>query len=80
MTGPVPGIEGKMIKTRCFRCGFAFTLTEQHIANALAAEGITDKPSHYMAECPHCRRMNKVSLKAVRLPPPEATEEQPQPD
>ena len=60
-----------MIKARCFRCGFAFTLTEQHIANALAAEGVTEKPSHYMAECPHCRRVNKVSLKGVRLPAPE---------
>ena len=60
-----------MVKARCFRCGSALMLTEQHIANALAAEGITEKPEHYMAECPHCRRMNKVSLKGVRLPAPE---------
>jgi len=65
-----------MIKARCFRCGFALMLTEQHIANALAAEGITEKPGHYMAECPHCRRMNKVSLKGVLLPAPEETEQQ----
>jgi hypothetical protein len=64
-------MEGIMIKARCFRCGSAITLTEQHIANALAAEGVAEKPSHYMAECPNCRRMNKVSLKGVRLPPPE---------
>jgi hypothetical protein len=50
-------------------------LTEQQIANALAAEGMTDKPSHYIAECPRCRQTNKVSLKRVRLPEPEAAAE-----
>lgn len=69
-----------MIKARCFRCGHAFQLTEQNIANALAAEGITEKPTHYTTECPSCRRANKISLKRVVLPPPElqadaATEE-----
>jgi hypothetical protein len=69
-----------MIKVRCFRCGHAFHLTEQYVANALAAEGTTRKPAHYVAECPRCRRANKVSLKRVRLPQPEqagdSTEEQ----
>jgi phage FluMu protein Com len=60
-----------MIKTRCFKCGNAFQLTEQYVANALAAEGITGKPSHYTAECPRCRQINKVSLKRVHLPAPE---------
>ena len=69
-----------MIKTRCFRCGFAFTLAEQHIANSLAAEGVTGKPAHYMAECPHCRRVNKVSLRGVHLPPPEPPGEPPPAD
>ena len=45
-----------MVKVRCFRCGNAFQMTEQYIANALAAEGITGKPAHYSAECPRCRR------------------------
>jgi len=63
-----------MVKVRCFRCGQAFQLTEQHIANALAAEGITGKPSHYVTECPHCRQANKVALKRVRLPEPEKPE------
>lgn len=65
-----------MIKTRCYKCGTAFQLTEQHVANALAAEGITRKPAHYTAECPRCRRAIKVSLKRVRLPEPEAVEAQ----
>jgi Zn ribbon nucleic-acid-binding protein len=65
-----------MIKVRCFKCGHAFQLTEQYIANALAAEGISGKPSHYVAECPHCRQSNKVSLKRVRLPEPEVPEEE----
>ena len=61
-----------MIKVRCFKCSNAYQLTEQYIANALAAEGISRKPAHYTAECPHCRQANKVSLKRVRLPEPEA--------
>ena len=65
-----------MVKVRCFRCGNAFQLTEQNIANALAAEGVTGKPAHYSAECPRCRRANKVSLKRVRLPEPETLEEE----
>jgi ribosomal protein L44E len=67
--------EGIMVKLRCFKCGNAFQLTEQYIANALAAKGITGKPAHYIAECPQCRQANKVSLKRVRLPKPEQLEE-----
>ena len=65
-----------MVKVRCFRCGNAFQLTEQFIANALAAQGITGKPAHYSAECPQCRQSNKVSLKRVRLPAPESSGDQ----
>lgn len=64
-----------MIKVRCFKCGNAFQLTEQFVANALAAEDITRKPAHYTAECPRCRQAIKISLKRVRLPEPEAVEE-----
>jgi Zn ribbon nucleic-acid-binding protein len=70
-----------MIRARCFKCGHAFQLTEQFVANALAAEGVSGKPSHYVAECPQCRQAIKISLKRVRLPEPEiqgeaGTEEQ----
>lgn len=60
-----------MIKVRCFKCGHAFQLTEQFIANDLAVQGVEKKPAHYVAECPHCRQANKVSLKRVQLPEPE---------
>jgi len=62
-----------MIKVRCYKCSQAFHLTEQNIANTLAAEGITRKPALYVAECPHCRQANKVSLRRVRLPEAEST-------
>lgn len=65
-----------MVKVRCFKCGNAFQLTEQYIANALAAEGVSGKPSHYAVECPRCRQANKVSLKRVRLPEPEELPEE----
>jgi len=61
-----------MVKARCFRCGFAFQFTEQFLANALAAQGAGGHPEHYMAECPHCRRVNKIPLKRVRLPEAQA--------
>jgi hypothetical protein len=64
-----------MIKARCFKCGQAFTLTEQFVANALAAQGLTQKPAHYTAECPRCRQAIKVPLKRVRLPEPEVEAE-----
>jgi phage FluMu protein Com len=64
-----------MIKIRCFKCGQVIQLTEQYIANALAAQGVEGKPPHYTAECPACRQVNKVSLKRVRLPQAEAAEE-----
>jgi Zn ribbon nucleic-acid-binding protein len=60
-----------MIRARCFKCGHAFQLTEQFVANALAAEGVSGKPSHYVAECPQCRQAIKIPLKRVRLPEPE---------
>jgi hypothetical protein len=69
-----------MVKVRCFKCGNAYQLTEQFIANALAARGIEGKPSHYVAECPRCRQANKISLKRVRLPEPEQVEEDGEPD
>lgn len=68
-----------MIKVRCYKCGHAFQLTEQYIANDLAAQGIEGKPAHYVIECPQCRQANKVSLKRVRLPEPEALPEQEEP-
>jgi hypothetical protein len=65
-----------MIKARCYKCGNAFQLTEQYIANELAAEGVDRKPTHYVAECPQCRQAIKISLKRVRLPAPERLDEQ----
>jgi hypothetical protein len=65
-----------MVKVRCFKCGHAFQLTEQYIANDLAIQGIEKKPAHYVAECPQCRQANKVSLKRVRLPEPEIPEQE----
>lgn len=68
-----------MVKVRCFKCGHAFQLTEQYIANDLAAQGVDKKPAHYVIECPQCRQANKVSLKRVRLPEPEPPPEQAEP-
>ncbi|GEM_PF-909465 len=73
------------MKVRCFRCSNAFQLTTQQIANNLAAQGVSGRPSHYVAECPHCRQAIKISLKGVRLPEPERVEggteeEGPRPD
>ena len=68
-----------MIKVRCYRCGNAFHLTEQFVANDLAQQGVEKKPTHYVAECPQCRTANKVSLRRVRLPPADLPPE-PEPE
>ena len=65
-----------MVKARCFKCGHAFHLSEQQIANALANEGVIRKPSHYTAECPRCRQAIKLSLKRVHLPDAELPDEE----
>jgi Zn ribbon nucleic-acid-binding protein len=69
-----------MIKARCFKCGHAFHLSEQQIANTLAAEGVTRKPQLYTIECPQCRRAIKLSLKRVRLPEPDKVEVEEDPE
>jgi hypothetical protein len=69
-----------MIKVRCFRCHNAFQLTEQYLANTLAAQGKPAKPPHFVAECPRCRQAIKVPLRRVHLPEPEPAEEAPRED
>ena len=59
-----------MIKTRCFRCGQSLPVDRTVIiANELAAQGDRGQAvSLHAAECPRCRRANKIPLKRVRLP------------
>jgi hypothetical protein len=78
LPGPAPAMERIMIRVRCFKCGNAFHLSEQVIANDLAAEAGGRKPTHYVAECPRCRQSIKVSLRGVHLPEPEGSSTQPQ--
>jgi len=51
-----------MINVTCFKCGWKFTIDEEAIAESLA-DAETPPPRHYVAECPRCRKANKVSLK-----------------
>jgi Zn ribbon nucleic-acid-binding protein len=54
-----------MINVSCFKCGWQFTIDEEAIAES-RAEAQTPPPRHYVAECPRCRKANKVSLKRGR--------------
>jgi len=58
-------MEATMINVTCFKCGWKFTIDEEAIAARLA-EAETPPPRHYVAECPRCRKANKVSLKRGR--------------
>lgn len=55
-----------MLSIRCFKCGWAWSMNHDEVAAALDSmyeQGLT---KHYMAECPKCRRVNKVPMKQLR--------------
>jgi hypothetical protein len=53
-----------MLKIRCFKCGWAWSMNAAAIQTAL--ETLEPGAKHYIAECPRCRRVNKVSVKQMR--------------
>ncbi len=58
------------MQIRCTNCHRPFALGKAEINAALdliSTQGL----SHYDAHCPHCRRVNRVSPKALRRGAPE---------
>jgi phage FluMu protein Com len=53
-----------MLKIRCFKCGWAWSMSAEAIEAALA--DLDEGATHYPAECPKCRRINKIAVKQMR--------------
>ena len=51
---------------RCFKCGWAWSMNASEVAAALDSMHEQEHTKHYMAECPKCRRVNKVPIKQLR--------------
>lgn len=48
------------MQLRCFNCHRPFALSKEQVRAALD-EIVEQELGHYNAQCPHCRRVNRVS-------------------
>jgi phage FluMu protein Com len=58
------------MQIRCYHCNRPFAIQRDAVYAALdltAAENL----SHYDASCPHCRRVNRVSVKELQRAAPD---------
>jgi phage FluMu protein Com len=64
-----------LMQIRCFHCHKPFALSKEtvHAALDILSE---ENLSHYNAQCPHCRRVNKVSRDELLRAAPDWTEPQ----
>jgi phage FluMu protein Com len=53
-----------MLKIRCFKCGWAWSMNADAVKAAL--DDLDEDAMHYPAECPKCRRINKIAVKQMR--------------
>lgn len=58
------------MQIRCFRCGWAFNLSRETMAAAVANAEATGA-THHVEHCPRCRQALKISIEQIRrqLPP-----------
>ena len=57
------------MQLRCSNCHRPFALKKEAVEAAL--EYVTaEKLGHYNAQCPHCRRVNRVSTKQLKRAAP----------
>ena len=57
------------MQLRCSNCQRPFALNRDAIYTALD-QVYAENLSHYNAQCPHCRRVNRVSKKQLRRAAP----------
>jgi hypothetical protein len=71
------------MQIRCYHCHKPFAMGKEAIQTALQVIH-TENLSHYNANCPHCRRVNRVSrqelLRAAPDWTPEAVEQAGEPE
>ena len=58
------------MNTRCYRCGWSFSLSREEIEAAVAAAMASGEKIH-AERCPHCRQVIKLPVEQLRraLPP-----------
>lgn len=60
-----------MLKVTCFNCHWSWSLNAE--AAQAAYDSLEPGEKHYNADCPHCGRANKVSVKQLERALPRAT-------
>ena len=58
------------MQIRCFKCHKPFAIGRETVKAALDMM-YADDLQHYNAQCPHCRRMNRVSLAELKRAAPD---------
>jgi len=61
------------MQTRCYRCGWSFTIKKDEITFALEALEESDG-AHYDVRCPSCRHTNRISIEQLRKAAPRSEE------
>jgi phage FluMu protein Com len=62
------------MQIRCFNCHKPFALSKEMVHTAL--QTITEQNmGHYNAQCPHCRRVNRVSQQELLRAAPDWSSE-----
>ena len=60
------------MQLRCSNCHRPFALSKEAVSSALDYVFAEDL-NHYNAQCPHCRRVNRVAKKQLRRAAPNWT-------
>jgi len=58
------------MQLRCFKCHKPFAIGKDAV-NAALDMMEADDLQHYNAQCPHCKRMNRVSREALERAAPD---------
>ncbi|MEA3439628.1 MAG: hypothetical protein U9R58_05035 [Chloroflexota bacterium] len=58
------------MQIRCYNCHKPFAIGRETVKAALDMM-YADDLQHYNAQCPHCRRMNRVSLEEMKRGAPD---------
>lgn len=53
-----------MLKITCYKCHWSWSLNHEAVQAAL--DSLEPGETYYAAECPQCRRVNKVTIKQLK--------------
>lgn len=58
------------MQIRCYKCHKPFAVSHANVIAALDMM-VEDDLNHYNAQCPHCRRANRISFEELKRAAPE---------